>query len=173
MSIKQTITKATLMSTIENFDKMAHFVSSKRAVYTIIKNAKKYQGEYDALIKASEFEIEGFEEYKNDFLQVAQEYAQKDESGNIKWNEQMTGFFVQDASKQEETNDKIKEVNEKHKDVLDKRVEMIKDYNNLLNEEIEVEFDTISLNDLPDVVDKDKELEYKGIMASLFEYIVE
>jgi hypothetical protein len=126
---------------------------SKRLVYSLIKNIKTLEDEVSAVTKAGESENTAYEEFTSKLRAEYQIYGNKNDNDELVLRSGTPGFELEDASKQEELEEKLKALQEEYKDAIDLRSVENKDYNELLNEEIELNLKMISFESLPEDID--------------------
>lgn len=132
--------------------------------FTILKNKKiiehKVEEEKDIFAKVLEMS-ERFKEFEEKRVSLCVKYSTKDENGNpITTNEQYD-IVDKDAFK----NEYIPLMDE-YKDDLEARNKQMQEYENLLDEEIEIEFKKVDFNDLPEDLTS-KQLEELDFMINL------
>ena len=110
--------------------------------YAIIKNFKVLQTELDLIQEARPTIVDEVETKRNEMLL---DLAKKDEEGKPVWREEnkLFEFTIPD----EEVNKKIKDLYDAHPTLLQE----IEDFNNLLEEEVDLELLTVGLDLLPEL----------------------
>jgi len=110
-----------------------------RFIYKFIKNKKvlekKVNEEQEILNKIIEPD-EKLIEFEKKRLEILNEYGEKDEKGSLK--QDVTGNVIVPEEKKEEFNEKLQNLIDEYKEVLDKRQEQMKEYNELLNDEVDM-----------------------------------
>jgi hypothetical protein len=125
---------------------------NKMLTYAIIKNKKAIESEVEALNEALKLDSDDYIKYVTEIREVANKYGAKDEDGNI--IPTPTGFRTVDGTDQEEVQSIVNEINEKYKEVIEAREKQMEEYNNMLNDEVEIEFSPIKLANMPDTVEE-------------------
>jgi len=143
-----------ILDLVEAFTKIGErqIVSNKRFSHALILNdeaIKPFVKAMHTIATPGENYIE-FEQKRNEIIK---EYAKVDGDGNIVLNEQR-GVVFQDG-KDGEAKDALKALNEENKDILEERDEDIKEYNELLMDDVEVAIKEVDLDDIPDAIGED------------------
>jgi hypothetical protein len=128
--------------------------------YNVIKNTKLLQPEIDALQKAGELSEE-FKAFEIERMALAQKFAKKDKEGNpvIENN----SFVLADQAGFDK---EFKLLQKKHDKAIKARESQVAEFNKLLEEEIEVDFFTVKLSDVPQSITP-------GQVKGIFEIIVD
>ena len=121
---------------------------SVKALYKLAKikkvldeEAQSYKQMYDELMQLiAPFEIER--------QKLLQEYAEKDENGNLVVNPDGTVKIKED--KRKEFEEKVRNLQKKFEDQLKVFEEKMKEYNEFMNEEVELDIPKLKLDELPD-----------------------
>ena len=132
---------------------LTHLKALKGAKFTygITKNMDLIQKEMDLIndiIKPSD----ELKEYDDIRVKLCEKFAKKDENGEYIKIESIpgSGQFEYDIDQEsEEWKTAIEKIKTEHKTILDERDEQIKEYNNLLYSDINIEFHKIKLDDVP------------------------
>lgn len=120
--------------------------ASIRFSYAAAKNIKAIEVEVNALQKIIQTPVEGGEEYEKERLEVLKKYAEKDEKGKpILYNNQYKIL----PENMDHFNAEMKQLEEKHKDAIDRLKERNKELEKLLQEEIEIPLQMVTLDELP------------------------
>jgi hypothetical protein len=134
--------KRNLYELMESINKVSDLKGVKFA-YTLIKNKKKIENEIkilEEIIKPSE----KFTLYETERIKLCELYCDKDNNGNpiIENNR----YKILDIDK---FNDELTNLKNNNKNTIDDRDKQIAEYNNLLMEDVDIEFDMIKFEDLP------------------------
>jgi len=149
------ITKKQLLDFNQAFNVLSSTVQSKVLVYSLLKNSKLIADEAEALNKAFETDSEEYKDYIQKTQELSQKYGDKDETGELKLTENKMGVIVSDPENKKNLTEEIKKLDEDYKDALEARNKELEKYNELLSEEIEIDFNKIKLKDLPDTLTND------------------
>lgn len=126
-------------------------VKSKNLVYAIIKNTKLVEPEVTALSKALETDSEEFKTYVEETREIYGKYADIDEQGNIKTVP--GGIVLKDPTTKDEVSKLIVDLDDKYKDAIEARKVEIEKYNEILDEDVEIDFYKIKLEYLPEEIE--------------------
>jgi len=133
--------------------------------YAIQRNLSKIQPEIDALIEVEKtLKNERVVEFQNKRIEIAKEYAVKDENGNIIFSEDSNSFNISNTF---EFNKKVEELFEDYKDdfaELDKRR---KEYDEILSEEIELDLVKVDFGVLPETGISAEDFEVLDVMIKV------
>jgi hypothetical protein len=131
------------------------FESTKRFSYAVILNSGVLENIAKAVLEISK-PSDSYAEYEHKREELVSEYAVRDENGDVLLRE---GRYVKiDVDRREELESKIKELDEEYFDVLDIREKDLKEFEEVLNDEVELDIKTVSIDDVPDSVGKDLKL---------------
>lgn len=111
--------------------------------YGISKNLNLLKPEVNALNEARKPSPE-FGLYDKERVELAQKHAEKDEKGKTVTLNGQYQIVDQEAFDKE-----FKELQEKHKETLEKREVQMKEFNDLLDKEVEITLHKIKLEDVP------------------------
>lgn len=125
-------------------------VKSKGLVYALVKNIKKLEPEVEALQKAFQTDSEDFKKYVEETRAVYTEYVDTDEQGNFKTV--ANGVILKREEDKETVGKLITEIDEKYSEAIKERNEELKKYQELLEEDSDVDFIKFKLADFPDEV---------------------
>jgi len=127
---------------MESIEKVSSLKGVKFA-YTLIKNKKKIEEEIKILeevVKPSE----GFTEYEKQRINLCEINCEKNKEGNpIIENNRYKIINV------EKFDSELNELKEKNKEFIKEREKQINEYNNMLNDDIEIDFSKVGFEDLP------------------------
>jgi hypothetical protein len=116
--------------------------------YLLLKNRKLLEPEITALQEAQTADPpEGHEEFNKKRLAVCNEFAEKDDNGEVKI---VNNNFVIPPDQKEKFEAKLDKVKEEYKEVLEIMDKRQEDFISLLQEEVEVDLATIPLSIMPD-----------------------
>lgn len=126
--------------------------------FCVLKNRKKIEGQveedkpiFEEILKPSE----GFKEYEQKRIMLCESSSEKDEEG--KAITEGDRYKIPDMDK---FNVDLSELSNEYKEAIDDRKHQIDEYNSLMEEDIEVEFQVIGFNDLPEDI---TETQLKGL----------
>jgi len=123
---------------------------SKTLTYALVKNIKKLEPEIEALNKALETDSEDFKAYVQATRAIYEEFVATDDNGNFKIVQ--NGIILKNPEDKDVVQKLITELDEKYTDAITERNVELSKYNELLEEESDVEFVKIKLSDLPEEV---------------------
>ena len=138
-----------VLDLMEAFTKIGQieFESNKRFSYALILNEESLMPKAKALLAISA-PAESYQEYENKRNEIIKKYAETDTDGNIILRDKQFVVFSEDVK--EPAVAEIASLDAEYEEVIVKRSSDIADYNNILNETIEVEIQKVSLDDIPD-----------------------
>jgi len=117
-------------------------------VYAIQRNLLAIQPEINLLIEIEKTLVnDRVVEFENKRLEVAKEYAIKDENGNIVYNQDENSFNINNIN---EFNEKINELSKDYGEDLIEHDNKRKEYEDILQEEIQINFYKVDFEQLPD-----------------------
>lgn len=130
----------------ENYENL-NLLHGPKFLYAITENVKLLNDEIiklNKLIKGSD----RYNEYQDKRISTCVKYSRKNEDGSPKMviNNDIEEF---DIDQTEEFTKEIKELQAEYKDEIDKFMEQVRTYNNKLDEELDIDFKTISFDDIP------------------------
>lgn len=124
----------------------------KRFKFAIHRNLEYFKDEIKAMAETQK-ESPRFEEYQQKRNQVGMEYADKDENGNpVMQLVEGTNVYVV-SERKEEANGKIAELIKEYHDAIEEHKEAMNQFNELMEEEIEIDVCKISFEYLPEDAD--------------------
>jgi hypothetical protein len=148
------LTKDKALALYDLFDRLLKSgeIKNVRFHYLVVKNKKLIESERAAL-QAVIVPHEDFTTYEKKRMEICQAMAEKDDKGVPKRRRTPIGEeFVIDPAKIEEFSKNISSLIEESKDALDKRQNQKIEFDKLLLEEIEIEFNKIKLDIIPDAL---------------------
>jgi len=128
---------------------------SKKFNYALIMNDNNNRSTAKAIIEVST-PSDKYAEYENERESIVLEYCIKDDDGKPVLTDGRWIKVIPD--KKEELDTKIEELNTQYQDVLDQRNKDLEDFNTILDTEVDVDIVTVSIDDVPDVVGRDRVL---------------
>lgn len=131
----------------ENYENL-NLLQGPKFLYAITENIKLLNDEIiklNKLIKGSD----RYNEYQDKRISTCVKYSRKNEDGSPKMviNNDIEEF---DIVQTEEFTTEIKELQAEYKEEIDKFMEQVRTYNNRLDEELDINFKTISIDDIPE-----------------------
>lgn len=131
----------------ENYENL-NLLQGPKFLYVISENIKLLNDEIiklNKLIKGSD----RYNEYQDKRISTCIKYSRKNEDGSPKMiiNNGIEEF---DIDQTEEFTAEIKELQAEYKEEIDEFMEQVRTYNNRLEEEIDINFKTISIDDIPE-----------------------
>jgi len=151
----KTLKNYQILDLMDGFKKIAEdgIKSNKRFSYALIMNEENVQSNVKA-IQGIAKPSDNYMEYEQKRNNILIEYGKSDASGNIILNEN-NGVVFKDEESEKNAIDEINKLNEEYLDILDERNEDIKQYNELLMTDVELNLIVVSLDDVPDEVGED------------------
>jgi len=123
--------------------------------YGILKNIELLEKEVKSLVEVSK-PAEAFLSYDKDRVDLCVKFCKKDENGELLKKDSGNGQAEYDIDiNSEEWKDAITKLKETHSQALSDRDEQMKQYNELLDSELSIELNLISLNDVPNDISLD------------------
>jgi hypothetical protein len=141
-------------------------VTSKRLVYTLVKNTKVLEGEVEAFKKAYETDSDEYKEFVTKVREVYAKFGRKDEEGNLVDAEGNPGFDLNEEADREKFEKAIKALEKKYSKAIEARKGEVAEYEKFLAEEIDVKVSNINFESLPEDINP-------AIMYTLDELITE
>lgn len=131
----------------ENYENL-NLLQGPKFLYAISENIKLLNDEIiklNKLIKGSD----RYNEYQDKRISTCIKYSRKNEDGSPKMiiNNGIEEF---DIDQTEEFTTEIKKLQAEYKEEIDEFMEQVRTYNNRLEEEIDINFKTISIDDIPE-----------------------
>ena len=131
----------------ENYENL-NLLQGPKFLYVISENIKLLNDEIiklNKLIKGSD----RYNEYQDKRISTCIKYSRKNEEGSPKMviNNGIEEF---DIDQTEEFTAEIKKLQAEYKEEIDEFMEQVRTYNNRLEEEIDINFKTISIDDIPE-----------------------
>lgn len=128
------------------------YLKGAKFTYSIIKNIELIEKEIEILNKMSK-PSEDFEKYDKDRLELCEKLSQKDGDGNSIKKDLGNGNFeyILDTTSKEWI-EGANTLRDKYQVTIKNRETQIINYNEILNKDIELKFNEISLDDIPDDV---------------------
>lgn len=115
--------------------------------YVVLKNRRKLEAQieddksiFEEILKPSD----GFKEYETKRIALCESSSEKDEEG--KAITEGDRYKILDMAK---FNEDLSKLTEEYKESVDDRKRQIDEYNSLMEEDIEIEFQKLGFNDLP------------------------
>ena len=139
-----------------NIDRLKALKGAK-FTYGILKNIEILEKEVKMIMETSK-PTDDFLAYDKTRVALCEQFCAKDEKGEMvkKENPNNPGQFEYDIDvESQEWKDAIVKMKEENKDVLEARDEQIKQYNELLQSEFEVELYKVKLDDVPNDISMD------------------
>lgn len=126
------------------------YLKGAKFTYSIIKNIELIEKEIEVLTKMSKPSQE-FENYDKERLSLCETLSQKDSDGNSLKNDLGNGNFeyILDINSKEWI-EGTNLLRDKYLDTIKNREIQINNYNEILNKEVELKFNEIRLDDIPD-----------------------
>jgi len=122
----------------------------KKLTYALVKNAKVLETEVTAIREAYETETEGYKEYLDKLREIYNDFGAKDEQGNVKITP--NGFELAKEEDRDTVTKKIEDLEGTYKESLESRNKEIEEYQELLNEDIELNLQKIEFETLPETL---------------------
>ena len=123
-------------------------IKGVKFAFTVLKNRKKLEAQveedkpiFEEILKPSD----GFKEYEDKRITLCEDSSEKDEEGKAITED--SRYKILDMGK---FNEDLTNLSEEYKDSIEDRKSQIDEYNNLMEEDIVIEFQKLGINDLPD-----------------------
>lgn len=138
--------RAEAVTLLNNLGKVRNLEGMKFA-YAIVKTARKIEDELKTMDEVSKPSPE-YVEYYNKGLGLSTKYCKKDEKGNpISKNQ-----IFQGLEGNVEYEDEKKKLDEQYKGAIEFRDKQIKQYNEMMDDEVEFEVHQIDIADIPEKI---------------------
>lgn len=120
--------------------------------FVINKNRNLLEHETEDIKKSSK-PSEKFQEFEQKRIELIREYSEKDEQGNIKFEDIDGGskFTIPEKDKKKFQKE-LSDLSKGYDDVIQERNEQLKEYNKFLQEEVDLQFTTFKLEDISDQI---------------------
>lgn len=150
----KTLKNYQILDLVEAFTKIAEtkIKSNKRFSYALVLNDEAIKPFVKAIQEIAA-PSESYIEYEQKRNEIIAEYAKVDGDDKIITNQQ--GGVVFKDGMFDEAKAKLEALNEEHAEILEERTQDIKDYNELLMKDVEINIEEVSLDDVPDAVGED------------------
>lgn len=143
---------------IESFNNHDNY--NKWFTYSLVVTEEKIRPDVRGIIEVSK-PSDVYVEYEKIRQSIINEYAERDESNEMVTFDNMIKIGEKNIDICKE---KLKELNEKHKSIIKKRDEDLKDYNELLEGEIEVTIEQVNFKYFPEHISKKHLLALKPLI---------
>jgi len=150
--MKETMKRGSLVELNILLSEMKNVQADKRFKFAVVRNLEYFEPEMKAIQETSKSNPR-FEEYLNKRKQIGEECADRDEQGQPKLVMVEGNQVFQITEKKEEANSKIVDLIKEYNDVIEEKQEEIKQFGELMKEEIEVDVCKISFEFLPEDAD--------------------
>lgn len=143
-----------IMDLAEGFMRIAkmNIKSNKKFSYAIILNDERIQPNVKAVINIAKPSDE-YKEYEDKRNEIISKYADVDGDGNIILKDNRWVIFKE--SEKDLAVKELSNLNDEYVDVIDKRNEDIKEYNDLIESEEEINIHMVKLDDIPSEIGED------------------
>jgi len=130
-------------------------LSGVKFAYAVSRNLAILKPEIEALEKITE-PTDEYKKFDEERVKLVEKFALKDDKGkakmvSMKENPQLTEYVV-DPLKQEELNKEFEDLKNEYKEAVEGRENQIKEYNELLNTESEIQLHKISQSEVPNQI---------------------
>lgn len=131
-------------NTTESFD--------KRFIFGVHRNLEYFKPEIES-IKNTQKEPKRFQEFQEKIQQIGMESADKDEQGNPKLENKNGNRVFVITEKKEEANKRLLALRQEYNDVIEEQQKNMKQFEELMQEEIEFDICQVSFNNFPNSYD--------------------
>ena len=126
-------------------------VKNKKLIYTLVKNTKILEVEVEAIQKAFETDSEEYTEFTGKLREIYFKYGEVDEAtGQLKTTG--SGFVLKENTDKDIVQKEITELEDKYSKAIEDRTAEVKEYNEFLDETIELDLMMIKFEDLPEEI---------------------
>ncbi len=126
--------------------------SNKKFSYAIVLNDEETQKHKTAIQHVSE-PSEEFTQYETQRMDIIKKYAEIDDEGNVKTAPNGMVIFHDDVL--DDVKSEISVLDDECAKIIADRDQDIADYNEILDKEVELDIETVSIDDIPDGVGED------------------
>lgn len=130
--------------------------ASARFAYAAMRNYKLCEAQSEIIKEYATKAIEGGEQYRKERMILVDELVEKDETGKPKTifnpTDGLTHYVFENDQKQSMFLKKVEKLNDRHKEYLDKLSERQKKLDEMLKEEVDMEFLQVSFRDFPTTI---------------------
>ena len=130
-------------------------VFDKRFIYGVHRNLEYFKPEMES-IKNTQKEPQRFQEFQEKVQQIGIESSDKNEQGNPKLETKGSAQVFVITEKKEEAHRRLMELQKEYLDVIEDQKKNIEEFNQLMEEFIEIEICQISFKYFPDKYSIDK-----------------
>lgn len=145
------ITKKQLIKFWNTIEGIAFVDFNRKFSYCIVRNKMKIKDEINALAEAQK-PSEEFVNYENNRLGLCEQFCERQEDGKPMYSNKNYVFSAENKSILDSKMDVLTKENE---DVINTHNEQMKQIVSILEEEIDVDFYQISIDDFPDTITPD------------------
>ena len=151
----KTLKNYQILDLVEGFKKIAEkqIKSNKKFSYALILNDDAVQSYVKAVTSIAK-PSDNYAEYENKRNDIIIKYAKVDGAGNIQLDDNRGVIFKDDVDPNVVI-EELDELDKEYKDVLEERNNDIKEYNEVLTKDVEVNLEIVSLDDVPEEVGED------------------
>lgn len=128
------------------------YIRGKIFAYAVLRNKEALDKEIERFNTLRKQPHPDYITYENERTLMCQEWAEKDENGKPVVKQNQDGTSSYDIRKMEEFNTEFIKLAEKYKEVLDDMNQSKIDFDQLMEQESDIVFKKVSINDLPDEV---------------------
>lgn len=134
-------------------------IKGKRFAYMVVKNKSLIEEELKHFEKIKREPHPKYQEYESKRTELCVKHSNKDEEGNAK---SVDGKY--DIADIKAFQEEFEELKETYKEVFEDLKEAEDDFNNFLNDEINVELVKVKMDDLPDDIDAEFLMKLKNVI---------
>jgi len=131
--------------------------------YAVARNQGKIKSEIEALQESSK-PSEDHKKFNTERIELCEKHSEKDENGVAMQNEDGTKYIINDEAAFEKVHVKL---TKKHKIAIDARNKQLKGFEDILNEEIEIEFHQVKEVDFPEGITTEQMINIREMMEGL------
>ena len=151
----KTLKNYQILDLMDGFKKIGEqqIKSNKKFSYALILNDEAIQP-YVKAMQTVATPGDSYMEYEQKRNDIIVKYAKVDGAGNIQLNEQRGVVFKDDVDIDVVGNE-LDELNKEYEDILEERDNDIKEYNELITKDVEVNLEVVDIDDVPEDVGED------------------
>ena len=142
-----------LLVFLDGLGKMLNVSAPAKFSYALVKNKNKLKSVFKEIKEKEPVPDEAFLEYEKERVEVVSKAAKKDANGDpiLRTHPDGSRRYDIEESKMEEVNAEVEKLKEKHKKAMDDMRLKEVEYTKFLDEEIDVDIYTVSMDECPKI----------------------
>jgi cobyric acid synthase len=145
-----------VLGIFNELQKIEDVKASAKFSYAAMRNFKLCEAQSELIKEYATKAIEGGEQYRTDRMKIVDELVEKDETGKPKTifnpSDGLTHYVFKTDEDKKLFLDKVEKLSKKHKEYLDKISDRQKKLDEMLQQEVEMEFLKVPYKEFPDTI---------------------